>query len=201
MIAAAFWWHPQVNNNASRIFAWGNYYRSYPAYWNECIAVGATGETDEKSYYSNYGDWVDVTAPGGSMVSLKENGIISTLPTYPDFFLHTDSRLNYSTDYDYLEGTSMSAPYVTGLAGLILSQWPALTQNQVRERILATVDDVNYLNVSDLNFYTRDSLGAGIKPAIIFSSVVLPDPDGPRRVRNSPAFTCKSVGDSASTSS
>ena len=51
--------------------------QSYPAALDNVIAVAATVKDDTRASYSNYGDWVDVSAPGGD----GDNGIISTVPT------------------------------------------------------------------------------------------------------------------------
>lgn len=48
--------------------------------------------------------------------------------------------------YSIATGTSMSAPYVTGMAGLILSQFPGLSPKEVKDRILASTDDIDALN-------------------------------------------------------
>jgi thermitase len=70
----------------------------YPAYLEPCIAVGSTVQyTDERSSFSNYGDWVDIAAPGSS--------IMSTIPG----------------NYGLKSGTSMAAPFVSGLAALMVS--------------------------------------------------------------------------------
>ena len=70
----------------------------YPAYYANCIAVGATDNSDAMTSWSNHGSWVDVAAPGLS--------IYSTVP---------------SSQFGYKSGTSMSSPHVAGLAGLVFS--------------------------------------------------------------------------------
>lgn len=67
----------------------------YPACYENCIAVGATGRYDELAPLSNYGDWVDVVAPG--------HDIYSALP---------------GNKYGYETGTSFAAAHVSGLAAL-----------------------------------------------------------------------------------
>lgn len=109
------------NMGTVSVAAAGNEYTNierYPAAWPEVIGVGATDENDAKALFSNYGSWVDVGAPG---VSIKTTTI---------------------GDYGYDSGTSFSAPFVSGLAGLMLSQDPTLTQDQIREKLISTADPI-----------------------------------------------------------
>lgn len=69
-----------------------------PANYEKVIAVGAMDERGFKSNFSNYGDWVDICAPG--------TGILSTLP---------DNK------YGAMNGTSMACPHVSGVAALVVS--------------------------------------------------------------------------------
>ncbi|MFC1862916.1 S8 family serine peptidase [Thermodesulfobacteriota bacterium] len=84
---------------------------------NAIIAVGATDINDNKASYSNYGNWVDVSAPGTSIYSL---GLDNT--------------------YKYMSGTSMATPHVAGLAALIFSYFPEITPVEVKTRIMRSVD-------------------------------------------------------------
>jgi len=43
----------------------------YPAYYENVIAVAALDSNDQKAYFSNYGDWVDISAPGVDILSLR----------------------------------------------------------------------------------------------------------------------------------
>jgi thermitase len=96
---------------------------TYPAYYDMCIAVAATDPYDRKPSWSNWGTWVDVTAPGV--------GIFSTLPNHANQI----GLLNYGS----LSGTSMATPCVAGLAGLIWSRAPYNGSNSsVRSRLEST---------------------------------------------------------------
>jgi len=76
------------------------------------------------STFSNYGEKVEVAAPGG--------GILSTLPV---------NGAPLGKLYGKLSGTSMAAPFVAGEAALIIAKHPSWTPEQVRARIDSAVDD------------------------------------------------------------
>ncbi len=91
----------------------------YPAAYPEVLAVSAIDQNKERATFSNYGDYVDVVAPGVDIAS-----------TYPD------------QQYAALSGTSMSTPHVTALAGLIRSINPKLKNTEVIEIIKNTTTDL-----------------------------------------------------------
>jgi lantibiotic leader peptide-processing serine protease len=96
------------------------------------ITVSANGNLLQKSYYSSYGvGAVQLVAPGGDArfqrTSAAPNGAV--LSTYP------------GNRYAYLQGTSMSAPHVTGVAAPILSQ-RAMPPGSVTGRLNATADPI-----------------------------------------------------------
>jgi thermitase len=98
----------------------------YPsAYTNSnIISVAATDAKDNLAGFSNYGvSSVDLAAPGVTIRSTYKNN-----------------------QYQYLSGTSMATPYVSGVAALIKSASPGMTKNQIRDRILTTVDRISSLN-------------------------------------------------------
>ncbi|MCK4980679.1 MAG: S8 family serine peptidase, partial [Candidatus Delongbacteria bacterium] len=120
------------------IFASGNSDASgdwYPGCYSGAMAVSATNFNDERSYYSNYGTWVEISAPGGEQFSTSDpKGVLST---------HTTST------YDFLQGTSMACPHVTGVAALILSMAPGVFTNQeVRDILKNTTDNIDAQNPS-----------------------------------------------------
>jgi thermitase len=96
----------------------------YPAYYTNCIAVAATDKNDAKASFSNYGDWVDIAAPGVD--------IFSTMPNHKNRI----GILNYGS----LSGTSMSTPHVAGVAALVFAQYPQWSNSDVRTRIETSAD-------------------------------------------------------------
>ena len=115
----------------------------FPANIETVMAVAATTQNDEKTYFSNYGLKVDVAAPGGGYVNESEsNGIRNILSTMSDGSLIAQQRpaLRVSSGYYRLAGTSMAAPHVTGLAALVAAAYPSATTDEIRARIIATTD-------------------------------------------------------------
>ncbi|MEK6683125.1 MAG: S8 family peptidase, partial [Nitrospirota bacterium] len=111
----------------------------YPASYDlgNIITVAASDANDRLVSFSNFGkNSVDVAAPGDC--------ILSTTPTGEFFLQGKGSCLStvITADYAYLSGTSMAAPHVAGVAGLLLSQDPSLTPEEVRAVILATADPI-----------------------------------------------------------
>ncbi len=109
----------------------------YPAAYPEVLAVAGTDLNDQKAVFSNYGAWVDVSAPG------KE--------------IRTTTVGGYATS----NGTSLAAPFVSGLAGLIKSQHPTWTPEQVRWQILNTAVNIDGVNPTRAGQMGRGRIDAG----------------------------------------
>lgn len=97
----------------------GSAKKTYPAYYKNAIAVAATNSDDKKAWFSNYGLWVDVAAPGENIISTYKDG------------------------YEKLSGTSMSTPFVSGLAALLYGFDPSLGAGGIRQRIENTADRIS----------------------------------------------------------
>ena len=113
----------------------GNY---YPGCLPDVVAVGAMNGDGTASTYSNYGSWVDVTAPGGQEDYGEQLGVLSTLP---------------NGQYGYNEGTSMACPHVSGIAALILSKYgnKNFSNETLRTLLTSSVND----------FYSKNPTYAG----------------------------------------
>ena len=91
---------------------------SYPAAYEECLAVSALDPDETLAYYSNYGSEIELAAPGTNVLS-----------TWTD------------DGYDSISGTSMATPVVAGTAGLALAAHD-LTNAELRDHLKATAVDV-----------------------------------------------------------
>lgn len=95
-------------------------YVLYPAAYPNTLAVGASGSSDQRESYSNYGTSLDCLAPGSA----------------------TSTTSSVYSTYGSMGGTSVSAPFASGLAGLIFSVNQALSPLQVMEIIRQGADDI-----------------------------------------------------------
>ena len=100
----------------------GNTIKEYPAAEDikGVLAVAATTQDDVRANYSNYGSWVQIGAPG--------DAILSTVP---------------GNQWGAWSGTSMSTPFVAGLAALVRSNDATLTPEEVTSRIVNTADRIS----------------------------------------------------------
>ena len=118
------------------IFAAGNNglsYKYYPGAYKSVISVAAMGPDYKITSYSNYGDWVDITAPGGESGHGATWGIFSTYP---------DNR------YTYMDGTSMACPHVSGIAALVVSKYgsSSFTNTELKQRLLTATQNIEKYN-------------------------------------------------------
>ena len=94
-----------------------------PANCQGVVTVASNGRTGGRAVYSNYGIAVDVSAPGGDSSNSANDGILSTI--------NLGTTVPIGPGYDMKDGTSMAAPYVAGIAALMLSRNAALTPDQI----------------------------------------------------------------------
>lgn len=93
----------------------------YPAAIPSVISVGATADGVSKSSFSNYGTWVDITAPG--------SWILSTIP---------------GNAYDHKSGTSMSSPIVAGVAALLKGKNPSSSTAAIKKLLYDNATETTF---------------------------------------------------------
>jgi len=130
----------------------------YPAAYDEVIAVTATNQNDQKSPSSNYGDWIELAAPGVNIYSTIRGN-----------------------DYGSWSGTSFACPYVSGLAALLWTEFPNATRDWIRTRLRETADDLG--DPSFDNYYGYGRINArkaiyGTSPAINYTLTITTTADG-----------------------
>ena len=115
------------------------------------ISVSAVDARGIKAPYSNYGPRIDVAAPGGN-VQVDTDG-----DGWVDGVLSTDGK--DSGGLSYQQGTSMAAPHISGVVGLMLSVNPDLMPNDVNRLLAGTHDDPNATPITqDLGATGRDDI-------------------------------------------
>lgn len=105
----------------------------YPAAFNNVISVASTTSSDAKSSFSNYGSWIDISAPGSNIFSTTVN-----------------------SSYGNKSGTSMASPMVAGLLGLMWSLNPGLPRVNIINCLTSTATNINSQNPNYVG-----QLGAG----------------------------------------
>ena len=103
--------------------------KGQPAMYEGVMAVGALGPGGERAYYSNYGNWVDLCAPGGHYEGFR-----------------SDLAMIYGCvsggGYYQMQGTSQACPMASGVAALLVSYFggPGFTNEMLKERLLGGAD-------------------------------------------------------------
>ena len=135
------------------------------------LTTAAVDDRDYKASYSNYGDWIKVSAPGGDPFRGRPP-IFSTI---------------FDDIYGYMQGTSQAAPVVAGLAGLLKSQHPEWSNADIFFQIINTADNIDHLNPGYENLLGSGRINAyravtepltEPSPEIIITNYSVDDSDG-----------------------
>ena len=106
---------------------------SYPAAYSSVVSVASSNSSDTKSSFSNYGTWVDIIAPGSSILSAV-----------------------YDDNFASWSGTSMATPLVAGALGLVWSYYPNESADKIQQMLLRGTD-----NIDDNNSSYSGKIGSG----------------------------------------
>ncbi len=152
------------------IFAAGNDATSAPSMpsaESSVVSVSSFNPDFSASWYTNYGSWTDISAPGGSkpvngLYPLQDgqptSAILSTVPA---------TTAHPNGGYAYMQGTSMATPHVSAIAALIVSKYgnARFTAKQLRERLLTGVRPMDYNKYLTETY--RNSMGSGYADALV----------------------------------
>ena len=136
----------------------------YPAAYPGVIAVGATDENNQVTKFSSFGSWVSVVAPGSHILTTNVNWP-STEFGKGDPFISDDPNKPESDrgDFTTVDGTSFSAPIVSGIVGLMLAVNPNLTADQVKAVLEGTATDLSGNGRDDKEGYGLVNAGAAVQ--------------------------------------
>ncbi len=116
----------------------GQPYVGYPAAYDQVISVGAVSKNDVKTSYSNWGDVLDIVAPGGDAPP-TEDLILSTYP---------------GNSYAWMGGTSQASPHAAGVGALVIARG-ATTPEAVRFVMQTSAIDLGSSGWDDMYGYGR----------------------------------------------
>lgn len=110
------------------------------------IVVAATDQLDQPTYFTNYGSFIDIAGPGGGTTEPPPDfepfrSILSLKSSICDTLL-CPSELLVGNGYLRQAGTSMAAPHASGLAALVLAYRSTFTNEEVRQVIRISADDI-----------------------------------------------------------
>ena len=127
----------------------------YPGCYDGVVGVAALDDSGVRASFSNYGDWVDISAPG--------HPVLSTVIT---------GEGSVDSNYAWYSGTSMACPHVAGVLALGLALAPHLTSAELVSCLTSTAT-----NVDSINGGYAGKLGAGnVSPAAFLDCLGTPPP-------------------------
>lgn len=144
-----------------------------PANCPGVLTVGATDTRGHRAWYSNYGNTIDIMAPGGDTTVDRLGNQL------PDGVLSLSvNPANNQFDYWFQQGTSMASPHVAGLVALMRGLRPTLTYTEARNILLSTSRP---LSAAECERAAASDCGAGLidAAAALQALEVTPPPPPP----------------------
>lgn len=156
-----------INHNVLVIAAAGNDYDdvSYytPAALPGVLTVGSIDESQDKSSFSNYGEELEIVAPGERVLSTFPAALIGNM-SQDNYYQENDSY------YVFEDGTSMATPFVSGVAALLKANDKSLSARDIMHRLTLTANDLG-------SFGFDKEYGYGLVDAYAaLTANTLPDP-------------------------
>ena len=126
-----------AGNSAAKLKDFG------PGGHESVLTVGASGVDNEAAAFSNFGDAVDLVAPGVGVLSLRARATdVNYRPWQDDAYQPGAHIVGDDKRYVHASGTSFSAPIVTATAALLLGNQPALGASQLASILTQTAVDL-----------------------------------------------------------
>jgi subtilisin family serine protease len=156
----------------------------YPAGYDNVIAVSATDYNDKKATFSNFGPWINVAAPGVDILSLRASGTD----------MYGDGSHIVGEKYYLASGTSMAAPHVAGLVGLVISKHFEFMNTQLIQVIRNSTDNIGNAEWNEIFGYGRINMLKALQINQI-PSVFLNSPRQNEFIRENKIITGTILGD------
>lgn len=138
--------------------------KMFPAAFEKVISVTSVNNRGEISPFATIGDWVNVAAPGESVLTCAITWKAQSILPCP-----IDEICINHEDYCHPDGTSYSTPIVAGIVALLKSHYPNITIEEIRQTLIRTGKP----NTSDSKLPPIVSAGNALKNPVRFNSEVL----------------------------
>lgn len=129
----------------------------WPAAYTPAVAVASMAPDFTPAYYTDYGSWVDITAPGGDAFYGEQGMVLSTILEDPEM----DFRDGRKGATGFMQGTSMACPHVSGVAALGLAYAARLgksyTAEEFKSLLMSSVRDLDPYLRSGTKIITDDA--------------------------------------------
>jgi len=135
----------------------------YSSGLNHVLTVAAVDKKNKRLGFSNYGQQVDIAAPGKDIISLRARRTDLMASVAGEKYKIGKNYLGKDKRYFHASGTSFSAPIVAGSASLIWAHNPSLSNDQVRNMLLNSAKDIETPGWDNLTGYGLLDATAALK--------------------------------------